>query len=152
MKSNRIVAFFQHSLAASLAVCLLAGLAAGAGFHTTAEGHFTLPADANWGGAVLPAGEYSFSLASAELPAVLKIKSGKRTVALVMAASHNTFKPSQDNALILVRHGSQSSIQVLKLGCIGQAYGYAPPKGEKPSLVAQGPQLMQRIPITVAGD
>lgn len=150
MKSNRIVTFFKHS-AAPLAVCLFAGIIS-AQFRSVAEGSFSLSSEVRWGEVVLPAGQYSFVLHSEELPAILSVKRDRRTVALVIAESHNELKGSKDNSLILVRQGDKRSIQMLRLGCIGRVYSYTVPKGEKPSQMAQAPQLLQRIPVTVAGE
>jgi hypothetical protein len=150
MKSNPIVTFFKHPLTALFAVCLLAGSASA----QSAIGHFRLPFEAKWGQAVLPPGNYSFSIGAATMPDILILRNEQRDVALIVNTSRDTLKASQDNALIFVRHGNERIVRALKLGSVGATYNYPVPKakGQKPSLVAETPQLLQRIPVTVAGE
>jgi hypothetical protein len=151
MKSNRTTSFFKHSLPAVLSACLFLGYASAQ--PPDAVGKFTLPFEARWGKAVLPAGNYSFTVShTGGSPELLAIKNGSKAVALVMASGVRESKPSNDNTLVAVRNGGQHSIQLLKLGCIGQTFFYQPAKGAKPSLMAEGPRLVERVPITVAGE
>lgn len=148
MKSNRIVTFFKQPMTAVFAVCLFTGIANA----QSATGRFTLPFEAKWGRAVLPPGDYSFSLDHESVPNILTVRNARRNVALLVPRGHDHLKPSKENSLILIRHGSQSVVRMLKLGSIGEAYSYPVPKGEKSTQMAQGPQLMQRVPVTVAGE
>ena len=152
MKSNRTASFFKHSLTTVLGACLFLGLTNAQ--SSDAVGKFTLPFEATWGNAVLPVGHYSFRVThtAGSSSMFIAVKSGPKLVALVMASSVSESKPSDDNALVAVRNGGQHSIQLLKLGCIGQTYTYMPPKGAKPSLIAQGSRLVEHIPITIAGE
>ena len=152
MKSNRTASFFKHSLTTVLGACLFLGLA-NAQQMTDAVGKFTLPFEAKWGRAVLPAGEYSFTISHvAGSPELLEVRTGSKAVALVTASSVRESNRSNDNTLVTIRNGDQHSIQSLKLGSIGETFVYAAPKGVKPSLIAQGPRLVERIPITIAGE
>jgi hypothetical protein len=143
--------FFKHSPRSVLGACLLLGLANGQQ-PTDAVGKFTLPFEATWGRAVLPAGDYSFTISHViGSPQLLAVKTGPRTVALIMASTTKKSNPSDENVLMAVRQGDRHSIHLLKLGCIGEIYTYQPPKGAKPS-IAQGPRVLERVPITMAGE
>jgi len=152
MKSNRTASFFKHSLTTVLGACLFLGLA-NAQQMTDAVGKFTLPFEAKWGRAVLPAGEYSFTISHITgSPQLLAVRTGPKAVALIVASTMQKSKRSDENTLVAVRQGGQHSIQLLKLGCIGETYTYQPPKGAKPSQIAQGPRLLERVPVTIAGE
>ena len=59
---------------------------------------------------------------------------------------------SKDSALILARQGTTCTVQALQLAHLGEAYSFPLPKGQKPSLMAQGPVLTQRIPVNISDE
>ena len=77
MKSIRTLGLFKYPLAAALALCLFAG-AANAQHFAASRGSFTLPFEVNWGTAVLPAGDYTFTLGSFGMSPILAIEKGSR--------------------------------------------------------------------------
>src|SRR5436305_12363702 len=108
-KSYRSASFFKHSLTTMLGACLFLGLTNAR--PPDAVGKFTLPFEAKWGRAVLPAGDYSFTVGHIPgSPKILEVRSGPKAVVLVMAVTRQESKPSKDNTLVAVRNGGQRSI------------------------------------------
>jgi len=54
--------------------------------QTVYKGQFTLPFETHWGGATLPAGDYTFTMSSAISPYTLYIR-GEKFNAIVMASA-----------------------------------------------------------------
>jgi hypothetical protein len=151
MKSNTTTSIFKHSIRTLLGACLFLGLANAQ--NTDATGKFSLPFEATWGGTVLAAGDYSFKVSHYQGSAeIVSVHSGSKIVGTIMASSVGVSTPSNDNVLVAVRNRGQHSIQLLRLGLIGKTYTYLPGKGAKPSLIAQGPRLIERVPITIGGE
>lgn len=144
----------QTKYLASIRVLFLVVLAtaASAGILTAADysGKFTLPVETRWGTATLPAGDYSFKLNLNVRPFTAQII-GKDVQAYIFAASFTDGNNGGDSALIIVRRGGKGVVRALHLAKEGLMFTYsAPSKGELP-LMAQEPQLIQRIPVIVSG-
>jgi hypothetical protein len=145
MKSNRSFWLVKTFVAVLLGTCFMTGVASAQVW----EGKFTLPFAAQWGKVVLPAGEYRVTLKTMELPAMVSVQDRGRNVRLVMANSYGQ-PTSSHNELIIVRNGGNRRIHALHLADRGVVFYYLPPKGER-EILAQGPVLIQRIPISVNG-
>ena len=89
MKTNRI---------RILVVASLAFLAASAQISAACKGNFTLPQEVRWQGKVLPAGDYSFVLKSASMPALIELR-GPSGVDVLMTAGLSLFS----GAVLFVR-------------------------------------------------
>ncbi len=140
-KSVRIV------LLAVLAIGLSAAVASARDY----EGKFTLPFEARWGSAVLPAGDYTFNVDPDVSPYILVLRHNLKDVAFIPAA----FVVSRgddpgSSALIAVRSGGKYRIRILRLKEAGAIFGYNVPKAER-QFIAQAPELLQRIPVSVRG-
>ncbi len=115
------------------------------------RGTFTLPFEAKWGMATLPAGDYEFKLDTASGPHIATVRQGQRTLAMIMANAGSTRgKVAGPSALIIVRRGRTGFVRALRLAEVGATLEYLPPKGER-QLLAQGPVLIQRIAVSVSG-
>ena len=135
-------------LLALLATVASAGALCAEGY----EGTFTLPFEARWGTVTLPPGDYSFTVNTVGSN-VATIR-GENGGAFVMHATIGENEFAGRSALFLVRHGRTGTVRALHLktsgrGNRGLVFFYSPPKGEPPML-AQVPELIQRIPILVA--
>src|SRR5215472_7405847 len=136
-----------------MAGLLALGLAAASFFARPASaqseaGTFTLPIETRWDRAVLPPGNYSFTMNSTSLPAIITVR-GEKTVAVVMAYGYNTRTWSDHSSLTLVRHGERGTVRSLQIVDLGLTFYYTPPKGKLP-VVAKAPELIQQVPV-VAG-
>lgn len=108
MKSLRFTLLSSLTLAL-LGTCFTAGLANAQGL----TGKFTLPCDARWGLAALPAGDYSFHLDRA--PAGwLHLFRGTRTIAMIYAQGYGQ-KAYSRAALLLVNHGATNTVREMRL-------------------------------------
>ena len=110
------------------------------------KGTFTLPFEVRWGTAVLPAGDYSFQLDNTHYIVTLR---GENRAAMVLSPTHRIDNQLSSSALIIVRHGKRGTVRALRLAEQRQVFTYALPRGERPML-AQAPELIQRIPILFA--
>jgi len=123
-------------------LCLSAGLASA---QSAMKGEFTLPSEIHWGRAVLPAGQYSFDLASTRAPQMIRV-CGEGVNVMLMAQATGDRPTPTDSALVLVRQGDNSFVRSLRLAPLGISLYYAPPKGEAP-MVAQATGVMQQVPV-----
>jgi hypothetical protein len=107
-----------------LATCLSASSAqTGSAFEGKFEGKFTLPYEAHWGEAVLPAGDYLFSLPTIGVPAMVIVQDAKsgRTVALVAPAIRQD-SAEGESALFVGTRGAQRVIYSLRVSQLGVVF------------------------------
>lgn len=143
MKPNLVLRLLRHSLPVLIAAFVITGLANA----QTVVGSFTLPYEAKWVMATLPAGTYQFTLEGRD--SRFFVQNGTKGVALVLAFPSHITRVSNDSSLIVVRRGNRAVIQAVKLGCIGTVYDYSVPKDMKPALIAQERGFV-RVPITAS--
>jgi hypothetical protein len=146
MKSTRSLKSVRILLLAVLAAGLSAGLASAKEY----EVKFTLPFEASWGKAVLPAGDYSFRVNPSRDSCITLVGQGRRGVALIMANSATRGEVAGSTALIAVRSGGSYRIRALRLAEAGAVLEYMPPKAER-QILAQQPVLFQRVPAIATG-
>jgi hypothetical protein len=102
---------------ALLAVCFNPGHASA----QTLQGKFTLPFEARWGQATLPAGDYSFTLDSVRTNCALRIRRGDKNVAMVLATAHGENYSGQAELSVV-----GGTIRALNLPELGMVLEYAP--------------------------
>jgi hypothetical protein len=116
-----------------LKVLVLAVAAMGASaiptYAQSATGTFTLAHKVRWAGAVLPPGDYTFSLESQNSPARILVRqvSGS-TVALVLPQAVSEDKVGGASSLVLYKEGGESVVSSLRLVNLGIALQFASPK------------------------
>jgi hypothetical protein len=99
----------------------------------TTTGTFGLAHKVRWAGAVLPAGNYAFSLNSQDLPPrviVRQIDGSTRAILLPQVVSDDNFVGS--SSLVLHEEGGESVVSMLRLKNIGMALQFASPKPATP--------------------
>jgi len=126
---------------ALLAACFNAGHASAQVF----QGKFTLPFEARWGQATLPAGNYSFTLDSLRMSCMLRLHRGKNNVALIMAQSQYENK-SGEAKLTLVG----GTVRALRLPEIGVVLQYSPHHA-KYLTAPEERKMAQNVPVTKIG-
>ncbi len=134
--------------AGALAVCLAGGAARASG-PAVYKGKFTLTKEARWGLATLPAGDYSFMLDSQSLGGVVAVR-GENQSALIMLQGSDETSSAAHSALVLTRSNGSARVVSMHLAELGKDFYFAVPKAEQ-QILAQGPELIQRVPIAVAG-
>jgi len=141
MNGIRISSLIKFSGMVLLAACLTAGHANAQEF----QGKFTLPFQARWGQATLPAGDYTFTVGSPGKPFHLYLYSGRKCVGMILAQSFDKtyFGPAE----LTVEEGT---VRTLNLPEIGIALQYAP-KHSKQLTAPEERQLAQLVPVRAAG-
>jgi len=146
MKTTRSFNLARVLLLAALAAGLNASLASAQDY----KGTFTLPFEARWGAAVLPAGDYSFTVDPYSTVCIAKISQGTRYLGMVMATGRLEQETGGSSALTAVRSGGKYRITALRLAEDGVIFSYLPPKAERQQFMAQAPQLIRRVPVLMA--
>jgi hypothetical protein len=126
---------------ALLAACFNAGHASAQVF----QGKFTLPFEARWGQATLPAGDYSFTLDSVSTNCALRLRNGKNTVALILAQAQD--KKHSGRAELSVVGGT---VRALSLPEIGMVLEYAP-QHHKYLTAPEERRIAQILPVATTG-
>ena len=124
MKSIKSLKFANHIALVAIALCVSAGAGKAQDDY---RGTFTLPFEAHWGAAVLPAGDYEIKMPSASGPYLLFVRGEGRT-AMIMAAGVNTQEASDDSQLTIINNGKDRAIDTLRAGQLGLILHYAVPK------------------------
>jgi hypothetical protein len=127
MKSIRSASLFK------VWILLVAGLGVPIGFahaQAVASGTFTLTRKTHWGGAVLPPGDYAFSLASPSWPSQLVVrKAAGPHVAILMPRLITQEKVTRTSSLTLQHEADgEAFVTALYLGDLGLALHYPSPK------------------------
>jgi hypothetical protein len=129
---------------------LAAGLSASLASAQNYEGKFTLPFEAHWGKAVLPAGDYTFRVNPSEPPCMVSVSQGRQTVAFILTSATSKGEVAGSSALIAVRSAGNYHIRALQLAEPGMVLEYSPPNAER-QIIAQQPVFFQRVPVIAAG-
>ena len=137
MKTNRI---FTVLRLLALGV-LVAGFNAKPASAQAFQGNFTLPFATQWGQAVLPPGDYSFTLDSDYPFNRFTVSRGTQHVALIPAQTHSDIKSGRSEMAV-----ENGTVRELRLPSIGMAFHY--PAGSPGRRAApQEPQAAQLIPV-----
>jgi len=117
MRSSRLLSFCMLAM-------LLIGIA-NAAHAQMASGGFTLANETHWGKYDLPAGEYTFSLSSASVPASVTVRDNSGTVVALIPAQTLSCIASSDGSRLLVTHkGADTVVTSLQVGEIGLVLNY----------------------------
>lgn len=132
------------------ALALVGIFASPANAQSKATGSFTLPFEAKWGNAVLPEGDYTFTVQSATPSTYLVTFAAKGIRGeTILARKDRGPDVSSRNMLVAVRSGGKYRIRTLHLAFANLIVDFPVPK-EKRTLIASAPELMQTVPILVA--
>jgi hypothetical protein len=148
MKTNRI-RILAMAAVGLLAACVYATPAAAQGI-SVAQGKFTLSSEVRWEGTVLPAGDYSFSMQSASLPADILLR-GPNGAQFVRPAGRSENHPAQESYLTIERRGEWGYVREMYLAPLGMHFTFTTPKVPKDQLLAQGPATTERVLISSVG-
>ncbi len=122
----RSLKFLNQLALVALALCFSAGLGKAQDAY---KGTFTLPFEAHWAGAVLPAGDYTISMPSTNSPYLLYVRGeGKSVIVLANGAAEKHL--SDESKLIVVDAGGTETIAGLEAGQIGLVLDYSVPKSK----------------------
>ncbi len=129
-----------------LALALAASCCVGPANAQVSTGKFSLPFEAHWGLATLPAGDYSFKLERGGPSGMLHVYSGKKAVALVITQSCNPLADEGNTLLVAPVHGKRF-IRELRLGQTGFVFYYGAPRARH----VDEREIGQLIPVRWSG-
>lgn len=128
---------------------------------TLVGGSFTLPFEATWGNMTLPAGDYNLyyghMTASGTYVVEVEGKAEGSPRGIIQVQSHNPTLLAK-SALVCIRQGQTGIVEALQMPAIGETVFFAVPRGVTlmaqtnsgtNTLLAEGPSLYQRIPVTL---
>ena len=119
---------FSLSIVLVLAIAAI-GASAIPAHAQTVTGSFSLVHRVRWAGAVLPPGDYTFSLDSQDSPSRITVRQvGGSIVAMLLPLSISADKPTDASSLVLHKEGGESVVGTLRLKDIGMALQFASPK------------------------
>ncbi len=136
----------RSAAVAALALCISSSLAKAQEFH----GKFTLPFEAQWGPAVLPPGDYTFSITSISPHTVFLQGEGKNAIIVPFPMPEE--KVSSDRSkLTLVDNGARYVVRSLEAAELGVTFEYPTAKAKmKTKQVAQRQGFMRHIPVSTS--
>jgi hypothetical protein len=144
MNTNRSLKLVKFAVLALLTACMGASLANA----QTVAGRFNLPFQVRWGQAVLPPGNYSFTLSTGTAPLFVIVRGDDHTGSIIASPIlGDDF--SGKSALIVERNGGRGTVRALRLPDAGLVIYYPAPKAER-QVLAQAPALIQQLPILMA--
>jgi hypothetical protein len=109
-----------------IAALALGALATNGNAQNAYKGKFTLPFETHWGGATLPAGDYTFAMASTGSPYTLYIR-GEKVNAIVIASSIDDIGVSNHAQLNLVEIADIQTVQTFDAPELGKTFVYFTP-------------------------
>lgn len=126
-------------------------------------GTFTLPYAAQWGTMTLPAGEYTLKYGTRPAgPSLVEIagtaKDSPHGIILVESADNTS---ATKNSIVCVRDGKSLLVRKLELPAIGEVVSFTMPQSvtlmaqrqqDSVYTLAQGPKLIQRVPVTLSSN
>jgi hypothetical protein len=129
-----------------IAVCASANPASAQGVF---KGSFTLTSDVRWGQANLPAGDYTFTLASSAMPARIVV-TGANGSQFVITSSTDVKSIDAPSNLKIVRHNGESRINQLYLADLHLVLNYQEGSKSKDKELAMGPVSTEQVLIASA--
>ena len=138
----------------TIAGLALVGIFGGtANAQAKAGGRFTLPFEARWGNTVLPAGDYTFTVQSANpwggSACLVTIAQKGQTGETIVVTKDQGAKVGSRNMLVAVRSGRKYRIRTLHLAFANLIVNFPAPKEEQ-TPIAAAPELIKSVPILVA--
>lgn len=138
--------FFAIATLGLIAVCVSAKPAAA---QAAFKGSFTLQSDVRWGQANLPAGDYTFTLASTAIPARIVV-TGPNGSQFVMTSSTDNKKIDAPSSMQIVRRNGERSVRELYLADLHLVLNYQEQSKSKDKELAMGPVSTEQVLIASA--
>ncbi len=152
MKSTRTLWIVRYFCLAVLATVVSAGLLSAEEYTCTVS----LTGETRWGATTLPAGDYTFKINTDKSPYWATVRGANGSV-MIPALSIDDHYFAGRSMLIVARQGGKRSVRFFHLGSAefrnsggGVVFSYPRPRDEFP-LMANEPQLIERVPVTVNG-
>ena len=131
-----------------VAAIALGALATSGKAQSAYQGKFTLPFETHWAGATLPAGDYTFAMASASSPYTLYIH-GQAGNAIIRASAVNEKVVSGHAQLNLVDLADMQNVETFEAPELGLTFSYwTPPQKHMARKEARQKMVPQTVPAS----
>jgi hypothetical protein len=120
LRTTQLLKFPNQIALVVLALCATAVLGKSQDAY---QGKFTLPFEAHWAGATLPAGDYTISMPKAVQPFLIYIRGEKS--AIIFAQDVDSKETSNDSSLTVTKTGANEAITELHAGQLGMNFDFA---------------------------
>jgi hypothetical protein len=121
LRTTHILKFPNQIALVALALCSTAVLGRSQDAY---QGKFTLPFEAHWVGATLPAGDYTISMPDAVQPFLIYVR-GEGKTAIIFAQGVESKEASNDSSLTVTKTGANEAITELHAGQLGMNFDFA---------------------------
>jgi hypothetical protein len=116
--------------------------------QTALHGKFQLTSAARWGKAVLPAGEYSFTIESSQKPVRIVIQSADGKTSAMQLAQSTSDASLGGNYLFITGSGADRTVRSMNLPSLGTSLIYQPlTTRERETLYSSASQT---VPVQIA--
>jgi len=123
----KILKIASHLVLVALALAFSAGV--GKSQVEGFRGTFTLPFEVRWGGATLPAGDYTLQVDSVSAPQFIRVQGEGKSV-LILVGSHDPFAISNHSQLVLVETEHGYAVRSVEVGQYGVSVDFVVPHPE----------------------
>jgi hypothetical protein len=140
----------RHSTTAKVILSVLFAtcvFTAAANAQSTFEGKFTLPYEAHWNHAVLPAGEYAIQVHSKGSPALLRSTSGNKAAYTIVPTIGDL--PKGAACLTVTIRGNERRVRSVNLPQIGVSLIFDPLSKTEREMFAKAGQI-NTVPVVTA--
>ena len=120
--------------------------AVAANAQTALHGKFQLTTEARWGKAILPAGQYSFSMDSVQAPLIIKSEDGK-TSAMAVAKTSVDAAPG-GSYIFTTGSGADRTVRSINLPQLGRSLIYKPLTSQEREMLYTS--TSQTVPVQMA--
>jgi hypothetical protein len=148
LRTTGILKLSNQMALAALALC---GTAVLGKSQNAYRGTFTLPFEAHWAGATLPAGDYTISIPEAVQPFLVYIR-GERSSAIVFAQGFDSREVSNDSSLTITKTSGNEAITELRAGQLGMTFDYAVSKTKPKAEIEMGATARVNVPVRDVDD
>ena len=128
MKSNRNRRFLINLALVAVAVCFST---VGGNAQDVYKGKFTLPFEARWGPAVLPAGDYTFTIPSLASPYVIYVRGEEKSAIVIAATADSRVVTSDHTQLNFANIGDEHLIRTFEVPQLGLVFVYGVPAAKR---------------------
>ena len=146
MRSIRNLAPEKLLLLVVLSICQIPGVANAQ--STNLQGRFHLPSEAHWGQAVLPAGDYTFTvdLTKDATPLVVVRSADGKSAAFALATSTSTSEPG--GSYVYITDDGTRRVRLLNLSAVNISLSFGPlTKRDREQMYATRTEI---VPVAVA--
>jgi len=112
------------------------------------QGKFKLPVEAHWGLAVLPPGDYTFTLDHATANGMIIVRGQGKAAIIPATAGISLSKITEQSELVLVNRDGRRTVRSMYLGHLGLTLQYRVPKDETRYVSQSAPS--RSVPVTIA--